>query len=75
MVRREKPQLTQYWTSPRSARRGQVATKSQSVSRKDAKAAKKKNLSELGVLGALAGGLSESETFHVLENLRKPRKI
>jgi hypothetical protein len=36
------------------------------ISRKDAKAAKKKKqyfLSELGVLRALAGGISESEMF------------
>jgi len=43
---------------------------------KGRKGAKKKGkyLSELGVLRALAGGMSESEMFHVSENLRKPRK-
>ena len=48
--------------------------KNRNISRKDAKAAKKKKqyLSELGVLRALAGGISESEMFHVSENLREP---
>ena len=42
----------------------------------DAKAAKrKKYLFELSVLGALAGGISESEMFRILENLPKPRNF
>jgi hypothetical protein len=44
--------------------------KNRNISRKDAKAAKKKKQylsSELGVLRALAGGISESEMFHVSE--------
>src|SRR5215475_2554401 len=46
------------------------------ISRKAAKAAKrKKYLSELSVLGALAGGISESEMFRILENLPKPRNF
>jgi hypothetical protein len=51
--------------------------KNRNISRKDAKGAKKKKqyLSELGVLRALAGGISESEMFHVSENLRKPQKL
>jgi hypothetical protein len=51
--------------------------KNRNISREDAKAAKKKNkyLSELGVLRALAGGIPESELFHVSENLRKRRKL
>ena len=67
------------------AERGRAATKRRNISRKacpevnrrDAKAAKKKKkyLSELGVLGALAEGISESEMFHVSENLRKPLKL
>ncbi|MDH3445225.1 MAG: hypothetical protein OEN50_14960 [Deltaproteobacteria bacterium] len=34
-------------------------------------ARKKKNLSDLGVLGALAGVIYKSEMFHVLEKLRE----
>jgi hypothetical protein len=51
--------------------------KNRNISRKDAKAAKKKKkyLSELGVLRALAGGISESEMSHVSDHLRKPRKF
>jgi len=51
--------------------------KDRNISRKDAKVAKKnkKYLSELGVLRALAGGISESEMFHLSENLRKLRKL
>ena len=51
--------------------------KNRNISRKDAKAAKKKKkyLSELSVLGALAGGISESEMFRILENLPKPRNF
>jgi hypothetical protein len=43
--------------------------KNRNISRKAAKAAKKKKnyLSELGVLRALAGEISESEMFHVSE--------
>jgi hypothetical protein len=44
--------------------------KNRNISRKDAKAAKKKKQylsSELGVLRSLAGGLYESEMFHVSE--------
>ena len=59
--------------SPRRIERGEDATKSRNISRKDAKVAKKKYLSELGVLRALAGGISESDMVHVSENLRKPR--
>src|SRR5262249_24906430 len=44
---------------------GCAATESRSISRKAAKAAKKQYLSELGVLGALAGEISESEMFRV----------
>ena len=63
--------------SPRSTQRGPAATKARNISRKDAKAAKKKKkyLSELGVLRALAGGISESDMVHVSENLRKLRKL
>jgi hypothetical protein len=55
----------------------QAETKSRSTSRKDAKAAKKRqnNNTELGELGALARGISESKCFHVPENLRRPRKL
>src|SRR5262245_12444650 len=54
--------------------RGEAATEFRIISRKDAKAAnRKKYLSELGVLGALAGGISESEMFRILESLPKPR--
>jgi hypothetical protein len=35
----------------------------------------KKYFSEFGVLLALAGGIFESEMFHVSENLRKRRKL
>jgi hypothetical protein len=53
------------------AQRGEVATEFRIISRKDAKTAKKKKkyLSELSVLGALAGEMSESEMFRILENL------
>src|SRR5262245_47432540 len=61
----------------RSTQRGEAATEFRIISRKDAKAAKKKKkyLSELSVLGALAGGISESEMFRILENSPKPRKF
>src|SRR5262245_65566957 len=51
--------------------------KNRNMSRKDAKAAKKRNniLSELGVLRALAGQISESEMFHMSENSRRLRKL
>jgi hypothetical protein len=70
----------QNYISPRSARRpqrGEAATESRIISRKDAKAAKKKKkyLSELSVLGALAGEMSESEMFRTLEDLPKPAQI
>src|SRR5215471_15365433 len=71
--------------SPRRTQRGEAATEFRIISRKDAKAAKKKKkyLSELSVLGApstrlrtcLAGGISESEMFRILENLPKPRNF
>src|SRR5215831_8043272 len=63
--------------SPRRTQRGKAATEFRIISRKDAKAAKKKKkyLSELSVLGALAGGISESEMFRILENSPKPRKF
>src|SRR5262249_26823189 len=63
--------------SPRSTQRVEAATEFRIISRKDAKAAKKKKkyLSELSVLGALAGGISESEMFRILENSPKPRKF
>jgi hypothetical protein len=57
------------------AKRGEAATESRIISRKDAKAAKKKNGSGLGVLGALAREMSESEMFRILEDLPKPRKF
>src|SRR5262249_39732488 len=61
---------------PQRAQRSQAATEFRIISRKDAKAAKrKKYLSELSVLGALAGGISESEMFGMLENLPKPRNF
>jgi hypothetical protein len=62
---------------PRHPQRGEAATEFRIISRKDAKAAKKnkKYLSELSVLGALAGEMSESEMFCILENLPKPRKF
>src|SRR5262245_31796347 len=61
----------------RSTQRVEAATEFRIISRKDAKAAKKKKkyLSELSVLGALAGGISESEMFRILENSPKPRKF
>jgi hypothetical protein len=48
-----------------SSQRGEAATESRIISRKDAKAAKKekKYLSELSALGALAGEMAESEMF------------
>jgi len=51
--------------------------KNRNISRKDAKAAKKKIrlLSELGVLGAFAGGISESEIFYVSTNFYIPREL
>jgi hypothetical protein len=62
--------------SPQRTQRGEAATEFRIISRKDAKAAKrKKYLSELSVLGALAGGLSESEMFRILESLPKPRNF
>src|SRR5262249_9407622 len=65
--------------SPRSSRRSQrseAATEFRIISRKDAKAAKrKKYLSELNVLGTLAGGISESKMFRILANLLKPRNF
>ena len=53
------------------------ATESWIISRKDAKAEKKKKkyLSELSVRGALAGEMSESEMFRTLEDSPKPRKF
>ena len=66
------------------SQRSEAATEFRIISRKDAKAAKrKKYLSELSVLGApsirlrtcLAGGISESEMFRMLENLPKPRNF
>src|SRR5262245_41648688 len=69
---------------PQRAQRSEAATEFRIISRKDAKAAKrKKYLSELSVLGApstrlrtcLAGGISESEMFRILENWPKPRNF
>src|SRR5215468_11333790 len=63
--------------SPRRTQRGEAATEFRIISRKDAKAAKKntKYLSELSVLDALAGGISESEMFRMLENSPKPHNF
>src|SRR5215510_15613389 len=61
---------------PQRTQRGEAATEFRIISRKDAKAAKrKKYLSELSVPGALAGGISESEMFRILENLPEPRNF
>src|SRR5215510_15112415 len=60
----------------RSSQRSEAATEFRIISRKDAKAAKrKKYLSELSVLGALARGISESEMFRILESLPKLRNF
>jgi hypothetical protein len=55
----------------RRAQRGCAATEVGVISRKAAKAAKKNKQ----IFRALAGGISESEMFHLTENLRKPLKL
>jgi hypothetical protein len=69
-ARREK---TIFTTETPSSQRREAATEFRIISRKAAKGAKekKKNLSALRVLGALAGRISESEMFRILQNLPK----
>ncbi len=68
---------------PRGAQRDEAATKrNRNISRKDAKhvllsrRSQRNNIyPDLAILRALAGKISESESFHMSENLRKPRKL